>query len=1027
MGRCRSDLGVRRTLLAAVALLLLVPSSASALDPDKRPGQYVHQTWGRTEGLPQVSVMGILQDRSGYLWIATQEGLARFDGIEFEVFDRRNSEEITVNYLVALEEGPDGSIWAATEGGGLIRHRGGEIRVFGASHGAGLDFVESLAVAGDGSLWIGTATGLVRLREDRFEPVAEGALQGDHVTALETGAQGQIWIGTRDRGLFVLDGDDPVRLPAAADLEDVDVRCLLATQDGALWIGTAGAGVFRWTHQGAERVAGEAVGRSAVESLAQDAHGNLWIGTNDEGLLRYTAAGEVARYGVAQGLSHHRVSALHADREGNLWIGTFGGGLNRLRDGSFTAFTTVDGLSGDGIWSVLEDRDGSLWVATEKGLDRIVGTRSVPFPGRERMLGLDVLSLHQDREGILWVGTFGDGLFRRDGDGWRQLTPDDGLAGDKVYAMADDPDGGIWVGTRTGLSRVDETGVHSFTAADGLPQEIVRALHVDREGQLWIGTQGGGLARFVDGEISRVDVGLEGVQQQVFAIHEEVDGTLWLGTTGGLVRISDGETTAYTSRVGLFDDKIYEIVDDGEGNLWLTCNRGVFRISKTDLTRFAAGDIEGIQSRPFNESDGIPQAECTGGAHPAGIRSSDGRLWFTTVDGLVMFDPATAREGGGAPPIAITRIQVDGEDRDPGGALDLEPGPHAIRVDFASPTLTNPEALRYRTWLEEWEADWTDSGHQRYADYRTQGAGRYVFHVTAVGVDGSSSEQPRSIPIVIRPHFHETLTFKAATASALVILGFCLPALRIRELRRRKRELEAEVDQRTRELQDLTEELKELALRDALTGLRNRRFLFETMAGVMAEATRQLARVSEGKQDRRAKPDDEVMGLFLVDIDHFKEVNDTHGHDAGDAVLVRFADVLRSCVRAEDLVVRWGGEEFLVVLPRTRQYYLKQFAERLRTRVAATVFDAPGSVRVRRTCSVGFTSYPLFRSAVADVDLDQLISAADLALYLAKNEGRNRSIHVYAGTREPEDDEAISTSLTSLEWATEKGYLEIER
>ncbi len=1027
MARCRSGSCIHRALIVVALLLSHIPLPASGLDPAKRPGQYVHQTWGRAEGLPQVSVMGILQDRAGYLWVATQEGLARFDGIEFQVFDRRNSPEITVNYLVALEEGADGALWAATEGGGLIRHRGGEIRVFGDGHGQGLDFVESLAAADDGTLWIGTGSGMLRHAGGAFSPVAGDTLSGRHVTALETGDRGEVWIGTRDHGLFVLDGDEPVRLPAASDLEDVDVRCLLSGGEGELWIGTASNGLFRWTHQGAERLAPDAVGRSAVESLAVDGHGNLWIGTNDRGLLRLTPAGDVARFDVAQGLSHHRVSSLHADREGNLWIGTFGGGLNRLRDGSFTAFTTVDGLSGDGIWSVLEGRDGGLWVATEKGLDRIVGTRAVPFPGRDRLAGLDVLSLHQHRDGTLWVGTFGDGLFRRTGEGWARLTPDDGLAGDKIYAMADDLAGGLWVGTRTGLSLVDADGIRSFTAADGLPQEIVRDVHVDREGRVWIGTQGGGLARFEDGRIHPVEVGLEGVQDQVFAIHEEADGTLWLGTTGGLVRLSEGETTAYTSRVGLFDDKIYEIVDDGEGFLWLTCNRGVFRVSKSDLTRFAAGDIESIQSRPFNESDGIPQAECTGGAHPAGTRSGDGRLWFTTVEGLVMYDPSTARESGGAPPIAITRIQVDGEDRDPASALELPPGPHAIRVDFASPTLTHPEALRYRTWLEGWEADWTDNGHQRYADYRLQGAGDYRFHVAAVGVDGTSSEQPRSIQVTIGPHFHETLTFKIASASALVILGFCLPALRIRELRKRKRELEDEVDQRTRELKDLTEELKELALRDALTGLRNRRYLFETMAGVMSEATRQLARTSEGKQDRRAKPDDEVMGLFLVDIDHFKEVNDTHGHDAGDAVLVRFAEVLRSCVRAEDLVVRWGGEEFLVVLPRTRQYYLKQFAERLRTRVEATKFGAPGNVSVRRTCSVGFTSYPLFRGSGADVDLDQLISAADLALYLAKHEGRNRSIHVYAGSREPENDEVISTTLTSLEWATEKGYLEIER
>ncbi len=1017
----------RHLLLVTAGLALLIPSTARGLDPTKRPGQYVHQTWDRTHGLPQVSVTGILQDREGYLWVATQEGLARFDGIRFEVFDRRSHEAITVNYLVALTEGADGSIWGATEGGGLVRHHEGRIEVYDSGDAAGLESAESLAGGADGTLWIGTGSGLLRRVGERFERVGGEAIDGHHVTALEVGGGGQVWIGTRDAGLFVLEGDEAVRLPGAEALADAKIRTLLRAADGALWIGTADEGVHRW-HDGVTRpMAAEWIGGSTVEALTEDAHGSVWIGTNDQGLLRHAASGALARFGVDEGLSHHRVRSLHADRDGNLWIGTFGGGLNRLRDGSFTAFTTVDGLGGDGIWSVLEAGDGALWVATEVGLDRIEGTRAVPFAGRERLLGLDVLSLHLDAQGTLWVGTYGDGLFRRDGDGWQQITTRDGLAGDIVYVMADDPSGDLWVGTRTGLSRVGDTGVHSYTAAEGLPQEIVRDLHVDRQGRVWVGTQGGGVARFEEEALIPVDLGLEGVQRQVFAILEGTDDTLWLGTTGGLVRHQRDQTTSYTSRDGLFDDKIYEVVDDGEGFLWMTSNRGVFRVSKTDLERFAAGDIEAVGSRPFNESDGLPNAECTGGAHPAGIRSRDGRLWFTTVQGLVVFDPASARVTTGAPPIAITHVRVDGVDVESRGLLVLDPGPHKIRIDFTSPTLAHPESLRFRTWLDGWEPGWTDNGTQRYAEYGVQGRGKYTFHVKAIGVEGRSSEEASSLSLMVRPYLHETLAFRVIAASALVVLGFCLPALRIRELRRRKRELEALVDQRTRELRDLTDELKELALRDPLTGLRNRRFLFETMAGVMAEVARQHARTTSGKQDRRAKPDDEVLGLFLVDIDHFKEVNDTFGHDSGEAVLRRFADLMTSCVRAEDLVVRWGGEEFLVVLPRTRQYYLKQFAERLRETIEAERFELPGNQSVRRTCSVGFTSYPMFQHPDVEVDLDQLIAAADLALYLAKREGRNRSIHVFAGDREPEDSDAVTTSLTSLEWATQKGYLDIER
>ena len=1023
----RARCGILPALLASAALLWAVALPAHALDPDKRPGQYVHQDWDREDGLPQVSVMDILHGRDGYLWVATQEGLSRFDGIEFHNFDSRNTDAITINYLVALAETGDGAIWAATEGGGLLRHQDGRVEVFGDAAAAGLDFAIALAADVDGSLWIGTSTGLLHRSEGAFTPVAADELAGTQINALAVGGGGRLWIGTRDRGLFLWHGGELSRAPGAPALETADVRSILEASDGTLWVGTQGQGVLRWRTDRAWPIAADELAGSTVEALAEDAHGNVWIGTNERGLLRCTSVGIIARFGVAEGLSHHRVRSVHADREGNLWIGTFGGGLNRLRDGTFTAFSTMDGLSGDGIWSVLEGEDGAIWVATEKGLDRIVRNRAVDFPGEDRLAGLDVLSLHRNAEGVLWVGTYGDGLFRRDGRGWTQVTAADGLAGDLVYVMADGPDGALWVGTRTGLSRIEGEEIRSLGVDDGLPLEIVRDLHLDRHGTLWIGTQGGGVAQLVDGVLAPVELGLTGARAQVFAIHEGHDGRIWLGTTGGLVRVGDGGTTVVTSRHGLFDDKIYEIVDDGAGSLWLTCNRGVFRVSLAELERFAAGEIDRIQSRAYDEADGLPVAECTGGSHPAGIRSADGRLWFTTVDGLVVYDPASAEESGRAPPIAVTRVQVDGGEAVDTTGLVLDPGSHAVRVDYASLSLTQPESLSYRTWLEGAEEGWSDAGRQRYVDYRGLSRGQYVFHVKAVGVDGTVSPEAATVTFEIRPHFHETTTFRVAAGAVLVILGFCLPAVRVRELRRRKRELEAEVDQRTRELREMADELKELALHDPLTGLRNRRYLFETMDGVMAEIARQHARNTEGAEDRRDKPDDEVLGLFLVDIDHFKEVNDTWGHDAGDAVLKQFAEVLQSCVRAEDLVVRWGGEEFLVVLPRTRHYYLKQFAERLRTRVAERGFELASQQPIHRTCSVGFTSYPLFHTPDVEVDLDQMISAADLALYLAKREGRNRTIHVISGARQPEDESAVTTSLASLEWATEKGYLKIER
>ncbi len=333
--------------------------------------------------------------------------------------------------------------------------------------------------------------------------------------------------------------------------------------------------------------------------------------------------------------------------------------------------------------------------------------------------------------------------------------------------------------------------------------------------------------------------------------------------------------------------------------------------------------------------------------------------------------------------------------------------------------------MRFRYRLEGLDEGWRDAETRRVAPFTHLPPGTYTFQVVAASADGVWGAEPATYRFEVRPAFHQTPLFYLLVAGILLLLGGAVSGLRVRQLRVRERDLVEAVDLRTSELRRMTEELKELSLRDPLTGLRNRRYLFETVGGLVEELDRHRRMVLAGAIDRRSGPSQEAMGLILVDIDFFKEVNDTWGHDAGDEVLQQISEVLEGCVRAGDMVVRWGGEEFLLVLSRTQASRLPEFAERVRSRVAGAPFLITGGQKLRRTCSIGYASYPFYLDCpeCKDFSLEQVISAADLGLYRAKRQGRNRAVLVAPGPRVPLQ-ERRTQALSDLRWAEEQRYLE---
>lgn len=955
-------------VVAAICFCGLLTASVRGLDPARKITQYSHRIWTADNGLPQSSVQAILQTRDGYLWIGTQEGLARFDGVRFTVYDRSTTGLLRSDYINVLFEDREGAVWIGTNGGGLTRMLNGRFTtVAGLTSGIVTSLVEDRV-----ALWIGTdGGGLFRLQKGRLARYGRAhGLASDHVSAIAKDGLGGLWIATA-AGLHHLQGGTFTVYTTRDGLSSNRVSAVYPGRDGTLWVGTTGGIDRRRDGAFTSYRKEQGLSHNAVTSILEDRDGSLWIGTDGGGLNRFRD-GQFTVHDSAAGLSHDLVWALLEDREGSLWIGTDGGGLNQLRDGAVTPYGTREGLSSDATWAVSEDRAGSLWIGTYGGgLNRVHGGTTQAYTRRDGLADDIVWSLFEDRASDLWVGT-DTGLSRLRGRTFETYTPKDGLPEGSVRAILEDRRGALWVGTDGGgLGRFEGGKFTSFTTKDGLSNASIRAILEDRQGTLWVGTYGGGLNRLRDGEWSSLTTRQGLSSDIIYSLHEDEKGALWIGTSGGgLNRLQDGRLTVFTRKQGLFDDVVFQILEDAHGSLWMSCNRGFFRVRKSELNDLARGAISSVTSVAYAKADGMRSPECNAG-QPAGVVRKDGTVWFATMKGLASIDPTAVRRNERAPSLVIEEFLVDGVAMDPTIRPTIPPRRNRLEFRYTAPSLLVPERIRFRYRLEGFDREWVEAGDRRIASYTNVPPGPYRFRVTACNENGIWNPRGRVFEFSLTPTIYQTAWFPVLCVAAAVLTGTGGYLRHARRLRAREAELSRLVRERTRLLEEANKRLAELSAQDGLTGIANRRRFDEVI----------------GLEWRRAVRTGSTMSVILIDIDNFKEFNDAYGHAAGDECLKRVAHALVGGLRrAGDLVARYGGEEFAVVLPSSYGGTAITIAHRLREAVEELGIPHGASpVLPVITISLGVAS------AVPNEKMspDLFLAAADRALYRAKRDGRN--------------------------------------
>ncbi len=803
---------LNRLFRVAVSILLFAgvfPESVFALNPRTALTQYIRKSWRLDEGLPQISVNAIAQTPENYIWVGTDDGLARFDGMHFTLFNRLNVPELGSNSFQALITARDGTLWAATSAG-LVRYSKGSFKTYTLKDGLPHGYISSLALDANGVLWLGTlGGGLVRFFENRFAAyTTENGLAHDEVWAVLSSADGSIWAGTR-RGLSHYKNGKFTTYTVENRLADNWIHALCDDGRGVLYVGTE-KGLHRLDSKNFASISAVPGTESmSIQSLAVDRNGILWVGTRYAGLKRIHG-GHAADYTVAQGLSNNQIWSLLEDREGNLWIGTRGGGLNCLRDPAILPYGKPEGLADGTIWSIREDRSGALWFGSEQhGAMRLKDGRVTRFTTRDGLLDNEIGAIAEDSTGGIWFGT-DKGLNRISKGKVHSLPAGPNAPIGHIRAIYAAPDDSLWIGTMgNGVVHYSNGHYRQFTKKDGLPDDWVRVILRDSKGALWFGTNQG-LACYREGRFVPFNNSGKLQQESIHALHEDSDGILWIGTiSSGLARL-DGSTLHFIdTRQGLIDDTIYSILEDHSGDLWFSSNLGVFRIARRELNALARGETERIVPVLFDTADGMRSRECNGGIQPSSWKTANGHLWFPTIEGAVSINPALLKQQGVAPAVLLKNVIIDRQRIDFTKYVFMPPSHGDLEFDYTGIDFFAPERIRFKYKLAGFDRDWIDAGTRRTAYYTKVPPGNYQFYVSAIGLNGRRHSETASFGFELRHAFYQTGWFYGLCIAGLLILGMAAYLLRLKVLKAHERQLMQLVDERTRELQEEIRERKQ--------------------------------------------------------------------------------------------------------------------------------------------------------------------------------------------------------------------------
>lgn len=753
--------------------------------------QYRFDSWTTENGLPQNGVRAVTQGADGYLWFTTFDGLVRFDGVKFDVYNKANSKGIISNRFWIVRAMPDSSLWAATETGDLTVYRNGVFTSYSSDQVPEKQIYNFYSDNENGTL-IETNNGFYKLQNDDFVWVKSNEVYNNQKVIYEDRGKSrwefnphEIWQikdGKKQIYKVSLENFSLTNLPKMSAFED---------QTGGLWYADYNKLVYLKDGNINEYGIESGYPRNiSAHRLWQENDGSLWFATGNYntqgvGLVRFKNE-KFTKFGLEKGLSNDRIFDVFKDREGTIWLAT-DKGLNRLHRQIITSLSKNDGLIHNEVYPILQARDDSFYIGTVGGLSHYQDGKFINTPLYSKNSGKEptiIQSLFEDEKGRLWVGAIGCFFIIENGK-VRETSNIFDVQND-VLAIFEDKQKNLWFATQNNgvYQYQDEKIIANYKIEQGLASNDVKVIYQGKDGTLWFGTYGG-LSKLKDGKFKNYTINEGLASNLVRSIAEDVDGTMWIGTyDGGMSRFKDGKFFNFNTNNGLFNNGVFATMEDDKGSFWISSNKGIFRVNKQQLNDFADGKIPGYETFAFGKTDGMLSSECNGGRQPSAIKDKEGRIWFPTLEGAAIVDPNNLVGNDQPPPVEIERVEIDRERTAVSEKIELSPRQTYLDIAYTALSFIKSDQIRFKYKLEGLDKDWVDAGTRRTVNYSYLPSGEYTFRVIAANTDGVWNMEGKSIKIVIVAPFYKTFRFWIAVFLVLAGLIYLFYRYRIRQLQK---------------------------------------------------------------------------------------------------------------------------------------------------------------------------------------------------------------------------------------------------
>ncbi|MEP4891448.1 MAG: two-component regulator propeller domain-containing protein [Aliiglaciecola sp.] len=1073
----KSLMPVKHLTLQLVLALVAIISAFNAIADNEN---IKFQRITLDQGLSQENILTAFQDSEGYMWFGTQEGLNRYDGYQFKVFtySSRSKDSLSSDWVYSIIEPQENVLWIGTRNGVNVFDKGTQTFKhyrFQANDSSSInsDTVRVLFHSSKNQIWLGSDKGLniYNPATDDFTnvPITADESKQFIIQSIAEDHQGNLWVAASGLGVIKLDTStnqvlvDAVDMNSLTGIQSEQIKTLTVDNQQRLWLGgDNGVTVIRFSPEGddAPKVwRPEALVDQKVSHIYQDRSDRIWFATSD-GLFRLENDNQTFLHIKPEkqnpySLSDGKLNYLFQDRGNVFWVGSIKGlnkwntatsNFDHIREGADKSKS----LSGSYINTFFDGKDNDVWIGSIGGLDRLnVETGDIQhFVADENdnntLRSNTVMSLFSENGDQLYIGYQDQGMSKLDTRTMTfthyaaDKTNPQALSAPGVTSIKSAGNNKLWLTTFGGGLNLFDIKSQTFTRylsddtdLQTLGSNRLMTLYKAKNGLLWIGTWGAGLNIFnpTTGTAMRIPNNVDDPtslgSQEVWTIFEDSKENIWIGTRGaGVAKLSAEnrklgkfEFERISRYEGLPSSSVFGILEDESGFLWLSTNRGISKLDPDTFELLNYDSSHGLQGNEFNN-----------GAY---YRSKSGKLYFGGTNGATSFYPSQIAPNQHVPPVVLTKFQKLNEvfALDSSGQksnhIQISHKDYLIAFEFAGLDFASPTNNRYLYKLEGFDNDWIEAGDIRKATYTNLPAGNYLFRVKASNNDGIWNEQGADVALTVLPA--PWYSWWAYTIYGLLILGAVYLVYRsyINKLAKEanyRHELELEVKSRTTELREVNEQLLNASVTDQLTGLHNRRYLNSIVEQQCASVFRDFEQsLSSGKFDADSGP---RLFFLMFDLDGFKPINDTYGHDAGDKVICQVSDLLKAVCRKSDTVIRWGGDEFLVMGRVEEVKEIELLAERLRSKIAGYGFDIDLKQKMHLSCSIGYSIYPFSHHYPDSLGWEQVHLLADNALYKSKESGRNQWTGIIQSKEMP--PVGIMNTLTqNIDNVIDEGYVRI--